>query len=381
MTRTMIGGYGPWAAGLLPDPPRLSFRRAEFTDVDAWRRRARERVRERLAAPPGIAARDVETLQRLSADGLDMERLRWRVGPGPPTEAVLLKPAGATGRLPGVLALHCHGGRKAWGWKKVARLAGTPAASVRAHHEQYYGGRAWANELARRGCVVLAHDAFAFASRRVRMAEVAGPAAGGAEPVEPDDRDADSLAAYNAFAADHEHIMAKALFCAGTTWPGVFWAEDRAALDVLAARDEVDPARLGCAGLSGGGLRTVLLAGLDERIRCCSAVGFMSTWRDFLLHKCHTHTWMLYVPLLPGELDFPEILALRAPAATMVQSCTEDPLYTPEEVRAAEGILREVFAKAGGADRLDFRYHPGGHKFDAGMQDDAFEFLLGELAG
>ena len=44
-----------------------------------------------------------------------------------------------------------------------------------------------------------------------------------------------------------------------------------------------------------------------------------TTWREFLMDKSYTHTWMAFVPLLPRELDFPEILALRAPAATMVR--------------------------------------------------------------
>ena len=114
--------------------------------------------------------------------------------------------------------------------------------------------------------------------------------------------------------------MAKSLFCAGTTWPGVFTAEDQRALDYLCSRDDVDPARVGCGGLSGGGLRTVYLAGLDDRIRCACCVGMMTTWRDYLLNKCHTHTWMIYIPGIPLDLDYPEILGLRVPLATLVQN-------------------------------------------------------------
>ena len=40
---------------------------------------------------------------------------------------------------------------------------------------------------------------------------------------------------------------------------------------------------------------------------------------------------MTYVPLLPRDLDFPEILAVRLPMATMVLNCTEDPLFTLPE--------------------------------------------------
>jgi len=329
-------------------------------------------VLERLAPPEVPKPKKVETVEALEHDGLHVERLRWRLPYGPATEAVLLKPAGASGPLPGVLGLHCHGGRKSWGWRKIART-GEPAPPVAEHQDHYYGGRAWANELARRGYVVLVHDAFAFASRRVRMADV--PATIRGEPVEPSDDRPETIDAYDQWASSHEHIMAKSLFCAGTTWPGVFWAEDRAALDILTARPDVDAARLGCGGLSGGGLRTCFLAGLDQRIRCAVAVGFMSTWRDFLLRKVHTHTWMMYVPLLPRELDFPEILGLRVPAPTMVMNTTEDALFTLESVRESERMLREIFTKAAAPDRLAFNLYPGPHKFDAPMQADAFDWF------
>lgn len=60
--------------------------------------------------------------------------------------------------------------------------------------------------------------------------------------------------------------MAKSLFCAGTTWPAVFFAEDQKALDILCAREDVDTNRVGCGGLSGGGIRTVFMAGLDPEL-------------------------------------------------------------------------------------------------------------------
>ncbi len=40
------------------------------------------------------------------------------------------------------------------------------------HQQSYYGGRAWANEIARKGYVVLVSDAFPFASRRVILQDV-----------------------------------------------------------------------------------------------------------------------------------------------------------------------------------------------------------------
>src|SRR5688500_8586157 len=178
------------------------------------------------------------------------------------------------------------------------------------HQERYYGGVAWANELAKRGYAVLVHDAFSFASRRVRAADVPANIRGELKEVQPESEA--EIEAYNRFAATHEHLVAKSLFCAGTTWPGVFTAEDQRALDYLCSRPEVDAKRVGCCGLSVGGLRSGYLAGLDERISAACVVGMMTTWRDYLLNKCYTHTWMIYIPGLALDLDYPEIAGLAA---------------------------------------------------------------------
>ena len=36
----MLGAYGEWAAAIVEDPPRLSYRRPEFSDLNSWRLRA-----------------------------------------------------------------------------------------------------------------------------------------------------------------------------------------------------------------------------------------------------------------------------------------------------------------------------------------------------
>jgi dienelactone hydrolase len=371
----MVGAYGPWLADevLGHAPGRLSFRTGQWPSVEEWRRAVRPRVLDRLAPVDLGGVPEVTVHSRHSFDGLDFERLSWPLPAGPRTEAVFIKPTGAEGPLPGILGLHDHAGNKFLGWRKIVRTGEDFWPIQQTHQAEYYEGLAWANEVARRGYAVLVHDTFPFASRRVKVRDVPEPIQRGG--VDPEPHDLEGIERYNHFAGEHEHIMAKSLFSAGTTWPGVYLVEDQRALDVLASRPEVDPARLGCAGLSGGGMRTVFLGGLDERIQVAVAVGFMTTWRDFLLDKVFTHTWMTYVPLLPKELDFPEILAVRVPAATMVLSCREDPLYTLPEMKRADAILRETFERAGAPDRYRGLFYDGGHKFDREMQADAFAWF------
>jgi len=369
----MLGAYGSWAALLADHPASLSFRREEWTGVETWRPVARQRLLERLALPASGATPEVTVHRRATYDGLHVENLSWQLPYGPPTEAILLKPAGAAGKLPGVLALHDHAGNKYFGKRKIARTGVGGPPLMLAHQAEYYGGVAWANEIARRGYVVLVPDAFAFASRRIRVEDV--PEAIQAGCTDPASETETEIAAYNQWAAGHESIVAKSLFCGGTTWPGVFVGEDQRALDVLCARQDVDAERVGCGGLSGGGLRTVYLGGIDSRLRCTVCVGMMTTWRDLLLHKSHTHTWMVYIPLLPTELDYPEILGLRVPLPTMVLNNLDDHLFTLSEMERADRILQEVYAKAGAGRRYQSRFFPGPHKFDLEMQAVAFDWF------
>ena len=376
--KSIIGSYGPWADGLVKDPPSLSFRKREWNDLGSWKGKALQKTRE-LISPPDIGGSpEVKVEKKYDYDGLEIEELSWQLPYGYRTEAILLRPSNSSGPLPAVLGLHDHGGNKYFGKRKITRTSDQMHPLMEAHQNQYYEGRAWANEIAKKGYVVLVHDTFTFASRRVRFADMAEIPWGGCATAGMTDENPESverIEAYNRWAGEHEHIMAKSLFCAGTTWPGVFLAEDQRALDVLISREEVDPNRVGCAGLSGGGLRTVYLGGTDPRIRCAICVGFMSTWSDFLLNKSYTHTWMTYTPSLPNYLDFPEILGLRVPLPTMTLNNSQDGLYTLPEMERADKILQEIFRKAGVADHYHGGFYPGDHKFDARMQQDAFDWF------
>lgn len=373
MLPNMLGAYGDWAANQLLDPPRLSFRQPMFRDVNSWRALARARYRE-LLAQPVVAATPLPRVEHvLEFDGLSIEHLQWQLPYGPPTEALFLKPAGARGKLPGIVGLHDHGGNKYFGLRKITRMSKDPHPLQISHQERYYGGVPWANELAKRGYAVLVHDTFSFASRRIRWADV--PANIRNNQTESDPEANDEISRYNQWTAQHESIVAKSLFSAGLTWPGLFVYDDQRALDYLSRRPDVDPTRLGCAGLSGGGLRTVMLTGADERIRCSVCVGMMTTWRDYCLSKSHTHTWMCYVPALPAELDYPEILGLSAPNPVLVQNNNQDALFTLPEMQRADTMLKEVYAKAGAPERYRGSFYEGPHKFDLEMQKEAFAWF------
>lgn len=370
----LIGAYGTWAKSLhLEKMPSKSLRNQGIEDLDSWRESTRKLVAERMGAVD-LGPVPKVTVDRIGTyDGVKFEEISYQLPHGNPTKAVILKPENVKGKLPGILGLHCHGGNKFLGLDKISRTKADIPTYVQEHHNTYYEGRAWANEAAKQGYVVMVHDAFAFGSRRIMLEDVPESIRQGITDFSLDTEE--QIDAYNSWASEHEHILAKSLFCAGTSWPAVFLAEDQMALSILAAREDVDSGKLGCAGLSGGGLRTVMLGGLDARISCAVAVGFMTTWTDLLLYKSYTHTWMTYVPILPQELNFPEILGLRAPLPTLVLNDIEDSLFTLSEMEKADQILTEVYAKANASDKYECTFHPGPHKFDKVMQEEAFAWF------
>jgi len=376
--KSIIGAYGSWAKSLVESPPKLSFRNKKYNNLDSWKNDAFKKANELVSSPEINEKPKVSINKTYSFDGLDIEEISWQLPYGPATEAILLKPQGMNKKLPGILGLHDHGGNKYFGKRKITKTSNDQHPMMIEHQKNYYGGLPWANELAKRGYVVLVPDSFAFGSRRVMFQDIreipwGHCATKGMSDADPEKQE--NIDAYNRWATEHEHILSKSLFCGGTTWPGVFLSEDKAALDVLSERDDVDDEFLGCSGLSGGGLRTVYLGGLDERIKCAAAVGFMTTWQDFLMYKAFTHTWMTYTPILPNYLEFPEILGLRAPLPTMTLNNNQDRLFTLSEMKRADKILNEVFAKAGSAEKYSGNFYEGDHKFDPQMQKDAFDWF------
>jgi dienelactone hydrolase len=379
MDTSIIGIYGKWANSLLKDGlPSHSFRRKEWKDLKTWQKSAKEFLLERMAIPDIGGVPEVTVKKQYNYDGLHIEELSWQLPYGRPTKALLLKPIHAKGRLPGVLAFYDHGLQKYYGVEKITRTSDHMDPIIVAHQKTFYEGKAWANEIAKRGYVVLVPDVFPFGSRRMMIDNIPEAEIQNIEPgvqFKDPQGSANYIKNYNLWAAEEEHVIAKSLFCAGTTWPAVFFGEDRISLDILCAREDVDASRIGCGGLSGGGCRTNFMAGLDSRIKCAASVAFQTTWEDFIMNKSYTHTWMGFVPLLSKGLGYPEILGLRIPLPSFVLNNSNDPLFTLSEQNRANEILEEVYKKAGSDDKYKCSFYPGPHKFDAKMQADAFDWF------
>ena len=397
-----LAGYENW-------PAYVARHRLTADSEDA------RQLADTLGVPAVTPDLEYAVLSESEHDGVITSRLQWQLGFGPRTSAWFVRPAGATGPLPGLLALHCHGGIKAYGAERLVSLPddvdkregldnpdgdnpdgdnpdggavsgerpgsapdsaslGVPPLDIRA---KLYGGRALATWLAQQGFAVLAHDTFMWGSRRFgldplpwRTANtISGQNALWREAgVEPS-----AAEQYNAAAAAHEETVAKAATLIGTSVAGTVAHDDLAALGILASLPGVDMERLGCVGFSGGGGRAMVLGALSPLIRSYVVACMMTTFRSLLPSYLDAHSWLLHTPGLAKLGDWPD-LAVRSSATVLVQYGLADQLFPEQGMRDAHHhLLENMPARYTGS----FWQEP--HVFTPAMQDEAASFLTATL--
>ncbi len=325
---------------------------------------------------------DVQVEQAWERDGLAGERITWSVGYGPRTEAYFLKPAGASTPLPGIVALHDHSGFKYYGKEKITDGPEDTPVVLADIRRDLYGGRAYANALAREGFAVLVHDTFLWGSRKFPLEDMPSGIRDQARVIlnvnlrpviDPE------ISYYNQTTGLHEHLVSKYCNLLGTSMAGVVSHEDRIAVNYLLSRPDVLAGKVGCLGLSGGGNRAALLQATHDAIQAAVIVGMMSTYAGLLDHNVFSHTWMFFPFQWARSGDWPDLVACRAPSPLLVQYDQDDSLFTLEGMRAADARLATHYQSVGHPEAYTGQFYPGPHKFDLEMQAAAFQWLKTNL--
>jgi dienelactone hydrolase len=296
------------------------------------------------------------------------EKVLFRTTPDFRVPAYVLIPKGLRSAAPAIVDLHSHGGMFLFGKEKVIDF-GTNHPAMDRYHQQNYDGRPTATALVRRGYVVITIDAFMFGERRVLLDEDI-PSGYDRSRYSLDD-----VTRLNQKCRAKESTLVKSLILAGLTWPGIVCHDDLRTVDYLVTRPEVDPERIGCVGISMGGYRSLFLAGLEKRIRAASVVGFMSTVAPMMHRHIDTHSWIHFLPDLHRWLDWPDVVAMRAPLPLMVQQCRRDGLFPLAGMEAANAKIAAIYQKAGAADRFASRFYDEPHHYTRPMQEETFAWF------
>ena len=348
----------------------LSFLHPTFKSLPDWQPRARARIFANLFYAPSRVPARPNLVRRTDKGDYVEEYLTFQTTPDVRVPAYVLVPKKGPRPAPGIVALHSHDGVYLWGKEKIVELE-SEHPWLTAYKQDAYGGKSITAELARQGYVVIAIDAFYWGERRMILDD--DPPAYRERPpgmTEPDIR------AFNRRASDNESLMARSLFTAGITWPGVLLWDDIRTLDYLASRPEVDPHRIGCVGLSMGGYRSYLLAALDPRIKAAVDVGWMTSFASQIKqHVVNTVGFSFHINGLYRYLDFPDFAALIAPRALMVINGSQDQLFAADGVKAAFDKIARLYKKAGAPERQRCRLFDAPHQFNRDMQAEAWDWL------
>lgn len=167
---------------------------------------------------------------------------------------------------------------------------------------------------------------------------------------------------------------------AGDSFSGMLHGESVRAVSLLAARPEVDPARIGVTGASGGGMVSAYLAAIDDRIAAAVPVVYTTDWEWLLLESMQGD---------PDQIPFGAALEAPlsaywgtiAPRPLLFVTAEEDPIFPPSVARRVFGEIEEAYAAAGAAGLARLEIVPGGHGYGDDARRLAFDFFLGALAG
>ena len=348
----------------------LSFLNPRFHSPRSWKKTARGKLLELLHYAPAPCRPDAETVERVDCGDYVRELVRFNTTPDVRVPAFVLVPKNAPKRAPAIVALHDHGGFYLWGKEKIVEMPGEHPV-LGDFRKQYYGGRSIATELVRQGYIVAVIDMFYWGERRMLLDD---DAADWRE--RPAGLTRERIQAFNSRASQNEQLVGRTIYAAGFTWPGVMFWDDIRTVDYLLSRSDVDPRRIGCVGLSVGGLRSCHLAALDERIRVAVVVGWMASFPWQL--KKHVHHTIGHTKVVPGLyqlLDYPDVASLAIPTPLLVINGAKDALFHPDGVKASFEKLNACYAKAGAPGHCRTRLYDTPHEFNAEMQTEAWAWL------
>ncbi|MSU40408.1 MAG: dienelactone hydrolase [Pedosphaera sp.] len=316
---------------------------ATLPEWKTQRAAVRVRLNELLGEmPPRPKPAAVRILQREDRGDHWLEKFQFDNGAGATVPGYLLLPKTATAqkKAPGILYCHWHGGQYRVGKDEVFATNATPVAAGPA--------------LVRQGYVVIAVDAYCFGERN-------GQGPGGVKELD----------------GGGEMTAAKFQLWMGRTLWGMMLRDDLSALDILAARPEVDAARIGVTGISMGATRAWWLMALDERLKAGVAVCCLTRYQNLIEKEClRCHGIYYFVPGMLRHFDSEAVVALAAPRALLFQS-GEDDLGSPVEgIKLIEEKVRPAYRLHGKSDDFQSIIYPRtGHVYTPAMWEKTVAWL------
>lgn len=134
------------------------------------------------------------------------------------------------------------------------------------------------------------------------------------------------------------------------------------ALDYLQTRPEVDPARLGVTGRSGGGAYSWWIAALDERIKAAVPVAGITDLTNHVVDGCvEGHCDCMYL-VNTYRWDYAQLAALVAPRPLLIANTDSDSIFPLDGVERLHAQVRRIYRLLGADEHLGLFISPGPHQ-------------------
>ncbi len=117
-------------------------------------------------------------------------------------------------------------------------------------------------------------------------------------------------------------------------------------VDYLLSRPDVDPERLGMAGLSGGGSQTLYMGAVDRRLKALSPTCAVTTFRSDLADTTMCVCELPHDVLTVGDHGL--FLAMAYPRPVLVVNGTNDGIFPIAGARAAVAQARRLYGAGAG---------------------------------
>ncbi|WP_449539326.1 dienelactone hydrolase family protein [Ferdinandcohnia sp. Marseille-Q9671] len=245
-------------------------------------------------------------------------------------------------QLPAVLALHGHG----YGNKDIVGL--DPSGNDREGDPGLH--KDFAVELVKRGFVVCAPELIGFGERTYSNDERKSP-------------------------ADNScYSLASQLLLYGKTLAGLRVFECMRVVDYLSTFEGVDSTRIGCMGISGGGLVAAYTSILDKRISATVVSCYTNTFKGSIIER--RHCLDNYVPGILEYTEMPELIGLMAPRPLFIEAGKKDHLFPIKETEKAIEKLKGIYSSHKVTDLLQWHLFDGGHEISGEISFDWLDTTL-----
>lgn len=172
-----------------------------------------------------------------------------------------------------------------------------------------------------------------------------------------------------------EHIQAGAQsLLIGESVARYFIWDAKRALDYLVSRPDVDAARLGAVGCSGGGALTTFIGALDPRLKAVAPACFINSYR-LLFSGPDPDSEMSFPSFLSSGLDMADYVELSAPTPWLILA-TEGDYFTPAGAKLVYEEARRWFRLYGAEDELRFFVGSGPHGTPLETREEIYKWMI-----